>query len=103
MKGKTRHQQHITLLRKLVDKTDYYIAHVWNEQGRSMHGKIVAGQQRFVRYGDYATFWCTPYLPYAYASKIYFAVMPRSKKRFGMVLKGWNELKWFVNEEVNNG
>ncbi|MBO6031828.1 MAG: hypothetical protein J6Q22_10345 [Prevotella sp.] len=102
MKRKSRHKRKIELLNKLVKKTDYYIAHVWNGQGISLHGKIDnLGRQRFVRFGDCTQEWHTPWLRhYSVAGKVYFALMPRTKVRFGIVLTGWNELKWFVQEEI---
>ena len=104
MKRKSRHKRHIELLRKLVGETDYYIAHVWNLQGKSMHGKVDwNGRQRFVRFGDCTQEWYTPWLGhYSIEGKVYFALMPRTKVRFGIVLTGWNELKWFVQEEIAN-
>ena len=97
--SKSKHQKHIRLLKKLVDKTDYYVAHVWNEQGSSLHGKIDAfGRQKFFRYGAYYEDKYTPYLQYSFAGKLYFAVMPKQKELFGMVLTGWKELGWFVQK-----
>ena len=103
MKRKSRHKRKIELLNKLVKKTGYYISHVWNGQGISLHGKIDnLGRQRFVRFGDCTQEWHTPWLGhYPVAGKVYFALMPRTKVRFGIVLTGWNELKWFVDEEIS--
>ena len=106
MKRKSRHKRHIELLRKLVGETDYYIAHVWNLQGKSMHGKVDwNGRQRFVRFGDCTREWYTPWLGhYSIAGKVYFALQPKPDKNqtFGLVITGWKELKWFVNEGVKN-
>ena len=104
MKRKSRHKRKIELLNKLVKKTDYYIAHVWNGQGKSLHGKIDnLGRQRFVRFGDCTQEWHTPWLgQYSVAGKVYFALMPRTRVCFGIVLTGWNELKWFVQEQIAN-
>ena len=101
MKKKSRHKRHIELLKKLVEKTDYYVAHVWNEHGQSMHGKVDGkGRQRFSRFGDYTRDWYTPWLWPCTSRKFYFGLMPQKKCAFGIVLTGWNELKWFVQEEI---
>ena len=102
MKRKSKHKRHIELLRQLVHLTDYYIAHVWNGQGKSLHGKIDnLGRQRFVRFGDCTQEWHTPWLGHnSVAGKVYFALISRTKCTFGIVLTGWNELKWFVQDEI---
>ena len=101
MKRKRRHKRKIELLRKLVKDTDFYVAHVWNDQGNSLHGFVnFAGIQKFRRYGDFCNEWFTPWLKNSWAGRVYFAVMPRSKSKFGTVLQGWGELNYFVNEEI---
>ena len=101
MKSKSRHKMHIKILKQLVDKTDYFVGHVWNEYGRSIHGCINwDGEQVFVRYGDHCNTWYTPWLGHSDANKVHFALMPRKNTRFGIVLVGWNELKWFVRDEI---
>ena len=104
MGNNSRHQRHIRLLRKLTDGTDYYIAHVWNTFGRSMHGVLDSqGKQKFFIYGDHTKYWNTPYFRYTEAGKIFFALQPRrNKEQFGLVITGWKELSWFVNEGVKN-
>ena len=97
MKRKSRRKRPIELLKKLVSDTDYYVAHVWNGQGNSMHGKVNhLGQQKFYRYGCLDREWYTPFLPTPIAGKTYFGLMPKEKKAFGIILTGWSELKWFV-------
>lgn len=100
----SRHQRHIKLLRKLVKETDYYIAHVWNTFGRSLHGVLDSqGGQKFSIYGDHTKYLVTPYFRYAEAGKIFFALQPkRNKEQFGLVITGWKDLSWFVNEGVKN-
>lgn len=102
MKRKSRHKKHIELLRKLVDKTDYFIGHVWNEFGISMHGRLDGlGRQRFVRYGDHCNLWYTPWLGKSDARHKYFALMPKMNDfSFGIILDGWNELNWYVKEQI---
>ncbi len=104
MKRKSRHKRHIELLKKLVDKTDYFIDHVWNEFGISMHGRLdCIGRQRFVRYGDHSNLWHTPWLGKlgAQPRHIYFAVMPKVNDiSFGIVLDGWKELSRYVKEQI---
>lgn len=101
MKKKSRHKKKIELLRELVGKTDFYVAHVWNVFGSSIHGYVnCAGRQKFRRFGDCSNEWFTPWLGHFPHGEIYFAVMPRTIIDFGTVLVGWNELKWFVREEI---
>jgi hypothetical protein len=102
MKRKSRHKRHIELLKKLVDKTDYYVGHVWNDFGASIHGKINwDGEQVFCRYGDYCKTWHTPWLGKSGARHKYFAVMPKMNNiSFGVILDGWNELNWYVKEQI---
>ena len=105
MKRKSRHKRHIELLKKLVQGTDYYIAHVWDEHGKSMHGKLDwKGRQRFIRFGDWTRDWYTPWLWPCNSGKVYFALQPKPDKNqtFGLVITGWKELTWFVNEGVKN-
>lgn len=102
MKRRSRHKRHIEILKKLVRDTDYYVAHVWNGQGNSMHGKVdYLWRQKFYRYGDLDSEWYTPFLPTPIAGKHYFCLMPKKKPLFGIVLTGWHELKWFVEYEVS--
>ena len=106
MKRKSRHKRHIELLKKLVSDTDYYVAHVWNGQGNSMHGKVNhLGQQKFYRYGClgkewYTREWFTQFLPNPIAGKTYFGLMPQKNPMLGVVLTGWHELKYFVKYEI---
>lgn len=100
MKRKSRHKKRIELLKKLVEETDYYIAHVWNGFGISLHGDIDGlGRQRFRRFGDCCKMWFTPWLD-RHCNKVYFALVHRKEIGFGIVLEGWRELKWFVGEEI---
>lgn len=102
MKRKSRHSRHVALLKKLVEKTDYYVAFVWNKRGQSMYGEVDSdNRQKFRRYGNTFRVWFTPYLTHSPAGKVYFAVMPQKKSRFGIVLEGWTELKWFVGKEMS--
>ena len=107
MKRKSRHKRHIEILKKLVSDTDYYVAHVWDGQGNSMHGKVNhLGQQKFYRYGClgkewYTREWYTPFLPHPISGKHYFCLMPKKKNAFGIVLSGWSELKWFVANQIS--
>lgn len=101
MKRKSRHKRHVELLKKLVDKTDYFVGHVWNDFGISMHGQLDGrGRQRFVRYGDHCNLWRTPWLGRTDARHIYFAVTPKKNNKFGMVLCGWKELNWFAQQQI---
>lgn len=102
MKRKSRHKRHIEILKKLVGDTDYYVAHVWNGQGDSMHGKVgLLGRQKFNRHGDLAKEWYSPFLPAPIAGKQYFCLMPQEKPMSGIVLAGWRELRLFVENEIS--
>ena len=102
MKRRSRHTRHIEILKKLVSNTDYYVAHVWNGHGNSMHGKVNhLGQQKFYRHGYLESEWYTPFLPRPIAGKLYFGLMPQKDPMFGIVLTGWNELKLFVENEIS--
>lgn len=102
MKRKSRHKRHIEILKKLVRDTDYYVAHVWNMQGDSMHGKVnLRGQQKFNRHGDLANEWYSPFLQAPIAGKHYFCLMPKEKPMSGIVLTGWRELRLFVENEIS--
>ena len=103
MKRKSRHQKHIELLKQFVEKTDYYVGHVWNEYGASIHGRINwKGQQVFSRNGDHCNVWFTPWLGKSGARHIFFAVMPKMNDSpfSGIVLDGWKELNWYVKEQI---
>lgn len=101
MRRKSRHKRHIELLKQLVEKTDYYVGHVWNDFGAAIHGKINwDGEQVFCRHGDYCKTWYTPWLGRSCANKSYFALLPKQNTRFGIVLVGWHELKLFISDEI---
>lgn len=103
MKRKSRHKRHVELLKKLVDKTDYFVGHVWNDFGKSMHGRLDwRGRQTFVLYGDHCNTWLTPWLGKSRARHIFFAVMPKMNDSpfSGIILDGWKELNWYVKEQI---
>lgn len=102
MKRRSRHTRHIEILKKLISNTDYYVAHVWNGQGNSMHGKVNhLGQQKFYRHGYLEREWYTPFLPRPIAGKFYFGLMPKMVQTPGIVLTGWRELNRFVEKEIS--
>ena len=103
MKKKSKHKRKIEILNKLVMFTDFYVSHVWNEQGASFYGFVNSiGKQKFKRDSKHWKEFFTPYLPCSFRGKIFFAVMPRTKLVFGTVLQGWKELKWFIAKELVN-
>lgn len=83
MRSRSRHQRHIRLLKKLVEETDYYVAHAWTASGLSLQGKVDSDmRQRFIDRSKFQGFrpreFFTPSIT-SEEGKMFFALIPRTK------------------------
>lgn len=115
----SRRMRHRVLLAKLVNKTDYYVAGVWDMFGNADHGKVESAArvsvQLFRRFSSAALKWgsttITPSVHKAPKGILWFALLPkdmieenglfallanRGRQEDCYIVQGWKELAEFV-------